>query len=136
MKLIPVHSRPDAVLHLWMLLKERTPEQSISHRVMPTWDDHVEFVESHPYQFWALIENDIEVVGACYLSKQNEIGISIYAEHRGNGYGPRAVKALMQMMGPRDYLANVNPENDASARMFEDMGFSICQHTYRCTHAD
>ena len=32
---------------LWQLLAERTPEQSISHRGMPTAERHAAFVRSH-----------------------------------------------------------------------------------------
>jgi len=134
MKLIPVASRPDAARHLWDLLAERTPEQSISHRHMPTKAEHRAFVESHPYQYWALIDIAGEIVGACYLTRTNEIGIAIYKKHRGKGFGPEAVKLLMEYMGPREYLANVNPLNEASARMFKKLGFNICQHTYRLDH--
>lgn len=136
MQLLPVHRRSDAARHLYALLSERTPEQSISHRRMPTLAQHRAFVESHPYQYWALVEVDGEVVGAVYLTRQDEIGISIYKAHRGKGFGPNAVRMLMEYMGPRNYLANINPLNEASARMFKKLGFSICQHTYRLDHED
>lgn len=136
MRLTPVHRRVDAVRHLYALLSERTPEQSISHRKMPTLTEHRAFVESHPYQYWALVEVDGQVVGSVYLTRQNEIGVAIYKAHRGKGFGPDAVRNLMEYMGPREYLANVNPLNEASARMFKKLGFNICQHTYRLDHAD
>jgi len=131
-----VARRPDAVRHLYDLLCERTPEQSISHRKMPSMSQHRAFVESHPYQYWALVEVDGTVVGSVYLTRANEIGIAIYKKHRGKGYGPEAVRMLMEYMGPREYLANVNPLNEASARMFKKLGFAVCQHTYRLDHED
>ena len=136
MKLTPIARRPDASRHLYALLSERTPEQSISHRKMPTIAQHRAFVDRHPYQYWALVEIEGEVVGAVYLTRDNEIGIAIYKAHRGKGYGPEAVKQLMEYMGPREYLANINPLNEASARMFKKLGFAVCQHTYRLDHED
>lgn len=137
MRLLDVY-QSDSYRHLYDLLAERTPEQSISHKAMPTWEEHVEFVGSKPYPHWYLIEVVTEcvdfaliteIVGAVYLSKQREIGISIYSKHRGNGYGKNAVKALMAR-NPGPFLANVNPANTISAGLFRDLGFGLVQHTY------
>ena len=122
----------DAKLILYALLTERTPEVSISHREMPTWDQHSAFVDGHPYIYWRLIDVAGEIVGACYLTDRNEIGIQIFKAHRGKGYGPQAVHMLMEDCGPRSYLANINPKNMASQEMFERLGFGLCQLTYRC----
>lgn len=100
---------------------------SISHRAMPSWSDHIKFMESKPYEAWYIIGDDY---GVCYLSKQNEIGVFLFREFRGMGYGPRAIKALMAKHGPRRYLANVNPRNEASATVFRNLGFKLVQHTY------
>ena len=112
------------------LLQERPQEANISHRELPIWCDHVRFVESHPYEAWYFIRNYWRDVGAIYLSRQNEIGISIFKAHQGNGYGPQAINALMAIHGPRRYLANINPANVKSAEMFKNLGFGLIQHTY------
>ena len=122
----------DAKLILFALLAERTPDVSISHKVMPRWEDHSAFVDSHPYAYWRLIDVDGDIKGMVYLTKANEIGVQIFKAHRHNGYGAKAVKMLMEECGPRTYLANINPRNRISQDMFENMGFSLCQLTYRC----
>lgn len=97
---------------------------------MPSLYDHVAFVEGRPYADWCFISVGDEIVGAIYLSKQDEIGVFLYRKFRGMGYGCRAILALMDKHGSRRYLANINPRNDPSRSLFVSLGFTVCQHTY------
>ena len=133
-ELISVYEELVAYSILYDLLAERTPEQSISHKKMPTHSEHIEFVYSKPYKAWYLVVEESEgYVGAVYLSRQNEIGVGIFKAHRGKGYGEAAVKELMRRCplpeGER-YLANVNPKNEISRSLFEKLGFTKIQETY------
>lgn len=130
MNLIDVYSdRLHYSSHLYVLLDERTPEQSISHNGMPTWKKHLAFVRSRPYLHWYMIEVGDKIVGCCYLSKQREIGISIYAPERGNRYATCALQ-LMMKRHPGKFLSNVNPLNEASIGLFTKLGFKLLQVTY------
>ena len=129
MNLTSIYERPDRALVLHQLLEEREPEANISHKAMPTWDEHVRFVESRPYEAWYFIEDE-GIVGACYLSKQDEIGVFVFKEHQGKGYGPWAIEAIMLKHGKRRYLANVSPRNTRSAEIFRNLGFKQIQATY------
>lgn len=129
MQLVDVYKHPESPLILWQLLQERTPSQSISHQKMPTWNEHCLFVANHPYLAWYLIEID-EVVGSVYLTHLNEIGIFIFIEHQGKGYASKAIKLLMKKHPRPQYLANINPANDGSIKMFQKLGFKHIQNTY------
>jgi RimJ/RimL family protein N-acetyltransferase len=129
MKLVSVYDNFNAPRYLYDLLGERTPAQSISHKAMPSWEEHCEFVASRPYLFWYLIEVDGYVRGACYLSKQREIGVFIFKGQHGHHYGLDAV-ALLVKMHPGRFLANINPGNVYSAQLFESLGFVHVQDTY------
>ena len=61
---------------LYELLKNRNPQVNISHKTIPTFEKHVEFVMSKPYDTWYVIEYTDKKIGSIYLSKQDEIGIS------------------------------------------------------------
>lgn len=126
--LIDLYSRPDRHEILYRLLSERDETTNISHKGMPDWQDHVDFVERHPYEAWYFIGS--EPIGACYLTKQNEIGIFIFKAHQGCGHGPAAIKALMEKHGERRYLANINPHNERSQSVFSALGFKLSQYTY------
>src|SRR5580692_8542980 len=91
-----------ATKFLYELLKEREPSQNISHREMPSYEEHIRFVDSYPYREWFVIFDEwgnVEMgpIGAIYLSKQNEIGIFIAKEYQGKGYGKQAISSLMGM---------------------------------------
>lgn len=137
MKLIPLSEHPYAEQVLWDLLEQRPAENNISHRVMPSWETHCRFVAENPYEHWAIIDVDGTAVGAIYLSKPggpsvsgNEIGIDLFSAHQGKGLGTQAVKLLMDQFGPRRYMANVAPGNEASQGLFQSLGFKLVQFTY------
>lgn len=129
MQLLDVYETPGAVDVLWELLSERTPDQSISHKGMPTMQAHREFVASKPYLHWYLVDVDGVTRGAAYLSKQREIGIFIFKAHSGHQYGAKAVQLLM-LAHPGQFLANISPKNTPSARVFHKLGFGLLQLTY------
>ena len=133
-ELVGVYNDTAAYGLLHDLLAEREPKESISHKKMPSYFEHIQFVDSKPYKAWYLVIEESEgYVGAVYLSRQNEIGVGIFKAHRGKGYGEAAVKELMRRCplteGER-YLANVNPSNDVSRAMFEKLGAKVIQYTY------
>lgn len=141
MRLIPVDPGNEAHLKaLYELLEERTPEQSISHKAMPTWEEHLHFVERYrprgpierwgdSYLDWCLVDNFESIVGAVYLTSRYEIGVSIFRKCQRRGFGQSAVTMLVQKHAPLQFLANINPANEASRRMFEKLGFRTIQHT-------
>ena len=134
MRLIPIEDRSDAAHILWDLLADRPSNANISHREMPTWTAHEAFCKAHGYRTWRLIETPHGVVGAIYLTMNNEIGIGIFSWAQGQGYGPAAIMLLMTEYGPRRFLANVAPGNEVSRAMFEKLGFKHVQDTF--AHAD
>lgn len=121
MKLHDVYETASAVM-LYQLLAERRPEESISHRAMPTWAEHMAFVKSRPYAAWYVIAAG-DLVGACYLTHACEIGIGILREFRGNGYAKAAIAELMRLHPRPEYLANIAPRNLVSLKLFESIGF-------------
>lgn len=124
----------DYVSELYELLAERPEEANISHKKMPTWDEHKHFVNvtSHNlYQDWIILKNeDQEVVGSVYLTMNREVGIAIFKKHQGKGYGKEAIEAIRAKY-PGPLYANIAPKNEASRAFFLSMGFELIQHTYK-----
>ncbi len=115
---------------LFEILEEREDKVNISHRKMPTFDQHKKFVSSKPYSKWYIILQGIEKVGSIYLSKQNEIGIFLKKGSHHTGIGTVALKLIMEKNPKKRYLANVNPKNKKSIEFFKKNDFNILQHTY------
>lgn len=135
MRLTSVYDHHNRIEVLFDLLKERDESVNISHINMPNYGEHLRFVESRPYKAWYMIEAYGVVVGAIYLSKQDEIGVFIRKDHQGNGYGPWAIQEVMKLHGDRRYLANINPSNTRSVALFGKLGFKHIQNTYELRSA-
>jgi RimJ/RimL family protein N-acetyltransferase len=138
MKLIPIADILPLVryLALWDLLRERTPDQNISHEEMPEWEDHVAFVDGEPYLAWYLIcEKRVlpctyRKLGMIYLTHNREVGIQIFKRYQGKGYGKGAIQLLMRKH-PGKFYANINPNNTQSIKFFETaFNARLIQHTY------
>ncbi len=128
--LIDVYEAPASIDILYQLLKERPAVVSISHKTMPSWDEHLRFVGSKPYEAWYLIADRDDVVGSIYLTHDDEIGIFVFRKYQGQGHARRAIKALMAAHPRGRYLANIAPGNDPSLSLFKKLGFSHLQETY------
>jgi len=129
--LVDIYTRPrkDRLAFLYALLKERTPEQSISHKKMPTLKEHEAFVEGMPYRAWYEINANGTPVGSIYITWNGDLGISILTKHQRKGYGKRAIESLMELH-PGPFYANVNPANEASRKLWESLGGKLIQVTY------
>ena len=115
---------------LFKLLQDRKPNVNISHKKMPTYSQHVEFIESKPYEKWYIVLLDEKNIGSTYLSKNDEIGISLIEEMQGKGMGSRILELIIEKNPRNRYLANINPNNSKSVRFFEKNGFKLIQHTF------
>ena len=128
MKLKPV-SKSD-YRFLYDLLMERNPRANISHKKMPTYNEHVSFVSAKPYSKWYVILYRVNKVGSIYLTSQNEIGIFIKKSFQNKQIGNIALRKLIQKNPKKRYLANVNPKNKKSIRFFKNSGFKLIQYTF------
>ena len=117
-------------LFLYNLLKERNPQSNISHKKMPSYNQHIKFVNSHPYTKWYIIEKGDVEVGSVYLSKQNEIGIFLKKKFQNQGIGDEALDLIIKRNPRKRYLANINPKNKKSISFFKKNKFRLIQYTF------
>ena len=132
MRLIDVYKAgPEAVNILYWLLLERTAISNISHREPVLFRDHEAFFRGQPYHAWYLAHVG-HFVGACYITKRNELGVQIFHKEQRKGYARAALRELLSTHKPLEaipgerqdrFVANINPANDASIRMVAALGF-------------
>ena len=120
----------DDAKFLFDLLKQREGIVNISHKSLPTWEEHVEFIKNNTYQSWDIIWVDNVRIGNIYLTDRDEIGIFLDKEFQSNGYGSIAINEFMKKNGKKRYLANINPTNYKSIQFFGKHGFIHIQNTY------
>ena len=120
----------DDAKFLFDLLKQREGIVNISHKSLPTWEEHVEFIKNNTYQSWDIIWVDDVRIGNIYLTDRDEIGIFLDKKFQSNGYGSIAITEFMKKNGKKRYLANINPTNYKSIQFFGKQGFVHIQNTY------
>jgi RimJ/RimL family protein N-acetyltransferase len=120
----------DDAKFLFDLLKQREGIVNISHKSLPTWEEHVEFIKNNTYQSWDIIWVDNVRIGNIYLTDRDEIVIFLDKESQSNGYGSIAINEFMKKNGKKRYLANISPTNYKSIQFFGKHGFTHIQNTY------
>ena len=115
---------------LYDLLNQRKTNENISHKKMPTFNEHVKFISSKPYSKWYIIRLNNTNVGSIYLTHLNEIGIHVIKEVRGKNIAKKALELVMIKNPKSRYLANINPKNKKSIKFFTKNGFKLIQYTY------
>ena len=118
------------MLFLYDLLKNKDPNSNISHKKMPSYDEHIKFVSSKPYTNWYVIEYDEKNAGAIYLSKLDEIGISIGSDYEYEQIAKVAIKLLMELNPRKRYLVNVSPKDIRTQEFLLKNGFSGLEYVY------
>jgi len=120
----------DDAKFLFDLLKQREGIVNISHKSLPTWEEHVEFIKNNTYQSWDIIWVDNVRIGNIYLTDRDELGIFLDKKSQSNGYGSIAINEFMKKNGKKRYLANISPTNYKSIQFFGKHGFTHIQNTY------
>lgn len=129
------HIKQADVAFLYEVLKDRPAEANISHREMPSLEQHKQFVHRKPYECWYIIQaqsddgRTTEQIGSIYISKQRELGIFLLRAHWGKGYAMRAL-TLLRRNHPGKLLANVAPGNERSHAFFKAANGRLIQYTY------
>ena len=115
---------------LYELLMQRNSEENISHRKMPSYSQHVKFVNSKPYAFWYIIIENKEKIGSIYLTKLNEIGISFIKEKKGKKLEGKILNLIMNRHQRKRFIVNISPKNKKLELQIKKNGFKIIQKTY------
>ena len=115
---------------LYDLLKARDSLANISHKKVPSYNEHVNFILSNPYTIWYIIEYEGKKIGSVYLSKHDEIGISLVDNSLYNKIGKSIIKLLIKNNPRKHYLAKVSPRNKKLQNFFVNNDFTGLEYTY------
>jgi len=115
---------------LFDILKNRENIENISHKKMPTYHQHVLFVNSKPYAKWYKILNKKDTIGTVYLSKINEIGIHLINNKVDYKLYKKIIKEVMEKNPKKRYLVNVGIKNKKLSKLIESYGFEKIQTTF------
>ncbi len=138
-----------AVSKLYDILAERPLDHGISHKSLPSFAEHEDFVRSIPFRYWYLIQgghhNDDVYIGAIECLPTNEFGIHLLELYQGCGFGRQAVELFLSTHEPLPaipairnghWLANVAPANERAKEFFEKLGFHKIQETFELSEEE
>ena len=121
---------------LYELLKAR--KHTISHRVLPSYDDHANFVLHNPYRHWFLIQFDGMVIGSVYVQYDNSVGISLREPAMSDSLA-LVVSSLKNKVKPlepvasvryKDFFFNVPASDTNYQNCLEELGYIQSQISF------
>ena len=115
----------DDISFLYTLLENRDPSYNISHKIMPSYDEHERFVKTRPYTNWYVILLNSKKIGAAYLSLDDEIGISFLPEYDNEVLRKNSLTELINKNPRKKYFANINPKNEKYKQFLTKYGFVL-----------
>lgn len=127
------NNKGEAERQLYEILEERLEDDvNISHTKMPTWEQHIDFMDSNPYMKWhVILDEKNNFLGHIYISHNNELGIFLFKIHQGKHYGQMAVSFYLTLFKHLIKYVNINPNNERSIKFFDKLGFKHIQNTYK-----
>ena len=131
MKLIQISSKH--YKFLYDLLSERKQFENISHKKLPSYNNHIKFIKSKPYSKWLLIECKEKIIGSVYLSKNNEIAIWIKKGIKDYKMKIRkkVLEEIITKFTGKRYFANINPRNKKIINFYKKNGFKLFYSTFQ-----
>ncbi len=111
---------------------------SISHKTMPNFEEHKNFVKSNPYRAWYLIYFKEKAVGSFYLSNDNSIGINIEGHQDiecmkeiltfiKNNHSP--LKPIKSIRAAKFHI-HISPKNNFLKNSLDKLSKKLVQITY------
>ena len=120
---------------LYEFLRKR--KFNISHKNLPTYQNHINFVENNPYRKWFLISLNFEIIGSIYILYDNGIGIDIpKTNYKIVGeilkivfFKIKPLKAVASIR-TNNFHINVASKNNSMHKFIIDSGGVLKQHSF------
>ena len=93
---------------LYTQLKKRI--HNISHKRIPTLEDHKSFVKNNPYRAWYIINDNSHTIGSVYVKFDNSIGLNCN-DNISNGEIKNILNLVCSKISPLKAEPSVRPSN-------------------------
>jgi len=122
---------------LFEILSKRESEHKISNNKIPNYENHKQFVLSHPYREWFIIKYLNSFIGTTYLTIDNILGIYVFRDQISalekviffilNYYDP--LPAIPSVRN-KYFQINISSKNKIYKKIIEDLGGKKLQSSY------
>ena len=121
---------------LLKLLENR--DYSISHLKLPSKNDHLLFIKSKPYRYWAIVLEDNLPVGTVYIQLNNSIGLNLLQQKKQLVYKIlRHIKTSFNPLkevkskAPPYFYVNISYANNKLGKILCELDASPIQVSYK-----
>ena len=121
---------------LLKLLENR--DYSISHLKLPSKNDHLLFIKSKPYRYWAIVLEDNLPVGTVYIQSNNSIGLNLLQQKKQLVYKIlRHIKTSFNPLkevkskAPPYFYVNISYANNKLGKILCELDASPIQVSYK-----
>lgn len=123
---------------LYNILKSRDKKNDISHRSLPTFKEHQNFINSMPYRYWLLIYKKKNIIGSVYITYLNEISIKLI---KNNSLAYKMtlylIVANIKPLSPipskrnKNFVINISPKDKFYVTLLSKIGAKKIQETFK-----
>lgn len=121
---------------LYLLLKNRS--YMISHKFLPSFEEHKSFVSNYPYIAWYLLYKNKSALGSFYIHTDNSVGINLIEKYEENdvcniiGYIQKNYSPLPPIKSVRRgvFFMNVASENTELIKVLQNLGKTEFQSSF------
>jgi len=110
---------------------------NISHKKKISFEEHIYFVNNHPYRKWFFISQGNKIIGTIYLTFENEIGINLI--DKDHIAVKQSLQLLFNMFKPlppipsirnEKFLINISPRSNFIKNILKEIDAILIQETY------
>ena len=130
-----IPSNENHIKYLFNMLEKK--KFNISHKKLPNFENHREFVKKHPYRKWYLLKFRSEFIGSVYLTNTNIIGLNLLSNETKDYVAViklivKSHKPLAPINSERNefFLVNSNPKNYNLINALKFLKMDHIQNTY------
>jgi len=125
----------DQVEFLFNLLKSR--RFGISHKSMPTFNEHKFFISNFPYFKWLIISYGGTKIGALYINQDNSVSINLlpnkikYLDVTIKSFESKFLpQEPLKSLRSKNFFFNLHPEDIMMQKTLEKNGYVLSQISY------
>ena len=116
----------------------------ISHKILPSFDEHTEFVRNHPYREWVIVKDNGRAIGNVYIHFDNSIGLHFESSKYfdrvdevlrfvNTSFLPLSAKPSVRI---GEFFFRVSSENRLLQERLSILGFREVERTFVCQSED
>ena len=121
---------------LYAQLKNRS--HNISHKSIPSFDEHTEFVQNHPYRKWIIVKDAEIAIANVYIQYNNSIGLNVDSLVTCEQI-TKILKGIYALHSPlpavpsvrfEEFFLNVASDNKMLQNVLSSLGFSEVERSF------